>query len=82
MIQMFDNKWLSIDEASKLTGYTGGYLRRMLRNKELHGQQVNARMWMIHIDEARKLASKPHTNGRPRAKEPQIIEKKAKLKKS
>ena len=79
---MFDNKWLSIDEASKLTGYTGGYLRRMLREKELEGVQVHSRMWVIHVDEARKLANKPHTNGRPRAKEPQIIEKKVKSKKS
>lgn len=79
---MFDNKWLSIDEASKLTGYTGGYLRRMLRNGELNGQLMHSRMWLIDVSDARKLAEKQHTNGRPRSKQPQNIEKKTKSKKS
>lgn len=79
---MLDNKWLTIEQASELTGYTGGYLRRLLRDQVLPGVNVNTRMWMIRLEDAEKLAQKPHVNGRPRSNTPQNISKKAKSKKS
>lgn len=70
---ILDNKWLTIEQASNLTGFTGGYLRRLLRNKEIRGVNLNTRMWLVSLDDAKMLAEKPHINGRPRSKDPKNI---------
>jgi excisionase family DNA binding protein len=82
MVTMLDGKWLTLEETAKLTGYTDGYLRRMLRNGELSGKKFSARLWLVDLSSAKKLADKPHTTGRPRAKTPQNIGFSAKSKKS
>ena len=79
---MLDGKWLTLEETAKLTGYTDGYLRRLLRNGELSGKKFSARLWLVELDAARELAVRPHTNGRPRAKTPQNIGFSGKSKKS
>lgn len=64
---MLDNKWLTLAEAAELTGYTDGYLRRMLRNGELKGEKFSERLWLVDKRDAEKLAKKPHILGRPRS---------------
>lgn len=75
MIKMLDGKWLTLEETARLTGYTDGYLRRLLRNGELSGKKFSARLWLVDMKSAKELASKPHTIGRPRAKQPQNLGK-------
>ena len=74
-------KWLTLEQASTVTGYTDGYLRRMLRNGVLQGCKLNPRLWLVDKRDAEKLARKPHVNGRPRAKEPKKVGKTTILKK-
>lgn len=78
---MLDSNWITLEDAAKLTGYTDGYLRRMLRNGELKGNKLKERLWLVDRSAAEQLANKPHVNGRPRAKQPQILGKKTKSKK-
>lgn len=73
MINMLDGKWLTLEEAATLTGYTDGYLRRMLRQGDLDGKKFSARLWLVSKKSAEKLAAKPHTIGRPRAKTPEKL---------
>lgn len=79
---MLDSNWITLEDAVALTGYTDGYLRRMLRNGELKGNKLKERLWLVDRGAAEQLANKPHINGRPRAKEPQIPGKTTKSKKS
>lgn len=72
---MLDSKWLTLEETSTVTGYTDGYLRRMLRNGELAGRKLTARLWIVEKKAAEELAKKPQTRGRPRAKQPKNIGK-------
>lgn len=74
---MLDNKWLTLEETAKMTGYTDGYLRRMLRNGELAGCKLNPRLWLVEKKAAEALATKPYSTGRPRAKTPENLGKKA-----
>jgi len=66
MIQMLDNRWLTLAEAAEVTGFTDSYLRFLLRKGEISGNKFSPRLWLIDKKEAEKLAKKPKTMGRPR----------------
>lgn len=65
---MIEEKWLTMSEASKVTGCTTGYLRDLLRKDKLAGCKVGQRAWLIERQAAEALANKTKGVGRPRHK--------------
>ena len=63
---MLTGKWLTLEEASKITGYTSGHLRRLLRDGQVVGTKIGERAWLVDLDSAKKLSQKPYVFGRPK----------------
>ncbi len=63
---MIDNKWLTIQEAAKLSGCSTGYLRDLLGQKKLVGVKAGERAWLVERESITQLAKKKPGVGRPR----------------
>ena len=61
--------FVSVTEAADLIGVTDSYVRRLLREKELVGQKVGARAWVIPMEEVKRFKDEPRNPGPPRISE-------------
>ena len=62
-----DNDWLSIQEATKISGYNPEYIRRLIRNGEIEARkfsivwQVKRESLLSYIDTAKSMDDKRFT---------------------
>jgi len=57
-------KLISVTEAAKLSGFTVGYIRRLLIEGRLKGQKIGS-FWVIDGKEFERFLAKPRPTGRP-----------------
>jgi excisionase family DNA binding protein len=67
MVKMLDDKWMTIEEATKAIGCTRSYVCYLLRRKQLAGQKVGERAWLVDAISVSKFKAEPKKTGRPRS---------------
>ena len=50
-----DKEWMTVDEAAKAAGCTGGWIRLLLAAGQLEGWKANERAWMVKAEAAAAL---------------------------
>lgn len=60
--------FMSVAEAARQLGVTGGRIRQMLRAEELLGEKLNERAWAVRVDSVEQAlrTHNPSKPGRPR----------------
>jgi excisionase family DNA binding protein len=58
-------KWITLTEAAELTGYSEGWICRLLNTNRLKGRRWNGRAWQVDKKDALRYAKEPHEKGRP-----------------
>ena len=58
----------TVSEAAALSGYTEGYIRRLISEGKLPSRKVGVRMNIIPSEEMKKFMRSERTVGRPRKK--------------
>jgi len=59
--------FLSVSEAAKILGITGGRIRQLLINGDLKGHKLGEKQWAIDPAEIAIRKIKPTPRGRPRS---------------
>lgn len=57
-------KLISVTEAARHSGFTVGYIRRLLIEGRLKGEKVGS-FWVIDIQELERFLAQPRPTGRP-----------------
>jgi excisionase family DNA binding protein len=67
MIAMLGKKYYTVTQAAELAGVTTGYVRKLLRNKEIIGEKIGDRAWIIPANQLEKMQTSPSgRGGKPR----------------
>lgn len=61
--------FLGVTEAAEAIGITASRLRQMLRAKDVKGEKVGPRAWLVPQKEVDRLKKNPSKRGRPRSSE-------------
>ena len=70
MIAMLGKKYFTVTQAAELTGVTVSYVRQLLRRKEISGEKLGERAWIIPANQLEKLKTSPTgKTGKPRTGE-------------
>lgn len=69
-----DKEWLTVNEAAKAAGCTGGWIRLLLASGELEGWKANERAWMVNAKAAAALRDtlSSRSVGQRQAKKPAV----------
>ena len=59
-------QFLNTEQAAEVIGCSDAHVRYMLANGLMKGKKVSGRTWMVHRNEAAKIAQVQHRVGRPR----------------
>lgn len=74
-----DKEWITVNEAAKAAGCTGGWIRLLLGSGELEGWKANERAWMVSAKAAAALRDtlSSRSVGQRQAKRPAAKRRKA-----
>lgn len=65
---MLEKKYYTVTQAANLVGVTTSYVRKLLRDKEISGEKLGERAWLIPANEMEKLNNSPTGKaGKPRS---------------
>ena len=56
---------ISVDEAAELIGCSGAHVRKLLRDGDLMGRKISARIWVVSLRAAKHFAHHRPKLGRP-----------------
>ena len=58
--------YVTVKEAARIIGCTDNWVRQLLKNGELRGDNISERMTLVQKKSAETYAKKPKIMGRPR----------------
>lgn len=60
-------RWITLTEAAELTGYSEGWICRLLNTNRLKGRRWNGRAWQVDRKDAMRYAKDAPPMGRPKS---------------
>lgn len=60
---MLGKKYYTVTQAAALVGVTTGYVRKLLRDKEIVGEKFGERAWIIPANQLEKMKESPTGRG-------------------
>ena len=64
-----DNRWLTVQEATKLSGYNADHLRELIREGKITAQKFSI-VWMVSRESLLDYLSRIQATGKKRGRKP------------
>jgi excisionase family DNA binding protein len=65
-----DQKWLTVNEAAKLSGYNADHLRELIREGKIKARKFSI-VWMVDRESLLAYKAKAQASGEKRGRKPQ-----------
>ena len=65
-----EDKWLTVNEAAKLSGYNPEYITRLIREKTIKARKISI-VWLVDRDSLIAYVEKAQATGEKRGRKPQ-----------